>query len=50
MKSWGKCMDRATDKLFDDWEEEPVATFGCRVFSPFCVIGAGLTSSIKETT
>lgn len=26
--SWGSCMNKAIDKLFDDWEAEPVSTFG----------------------
>lgn len=48
--SWGKCMENAMDKLFYDWEEAPFATFGCWVFSPFCVIGAGLGCLVKEIT
>jgi hypothetical protein len=41
-------MKESMDKLFDDWEEEPIATFGCWIFSPLCVIGAGLGCAIKE--
>jgi hypothetical protein len=48
LRGWGKCMKESMDKLFDDWEDEPVATFGCWVFSPLCVIGAGLGCAIKE--
>lgn len=50
LKSWGKCMKDAMDKLFDDWEEDPVGTFGCWIMSPFCVVGAGLACLIKEIT
>jgi hypothetical protein len=46
--SWGKCMRDSIDKLFDDWEDAPVATFGCWVLSPLCVIGAGLACLVKE--
>lgn len=48
LRGWGKCMKESIDKLFDDWEEEPVATLGCWILSPFCVIGAGLGCAIKE--
>ncbi|MDN3690489.1 hypothetical protein [Cyclobacterium jeungdonense] len=48
LKGWGNCMDSAIDKLFDDWDNDPVGTFGCWVLSPFCVVGAGLGCAIKE--
>ncbi|MEX2565468.1 MAG: hypothetical protein WD431_05970 [Cyclobacteriaceae bacterium] len=47
-RGWGKCMKSSMDKLFDDWEDDPVGTFGCWVLSPFCVVGAGLGCAIKE--
>lgn len=48
LRGWGKCMKESMDKLFDDWEEEPISTFGCWILSPFCVIGAGLGCAVKE--
>lgn len=48
IRGWGKCMKESMDKLFDDWENDPVGTFGCWVLSPFCVVGAGLGCAIKE--
>ena len=49
-KSWGSCMRKAMDKLFDVWENDPVGIFGCWVMSPFCVVGAGLACLVKEVT
>jgi hypothetical protein len=48
LRGWGKCMDSAIDKIFDDWEDDPVGTFGCWVLSPLCVVGAGLGCAVKE--
>src|SRR5690606_40572261 len=48
LKSWGRCMKHAIDKLYDDWEAAPIATFGCWVTGPLCAIGGGLACAIKE--
>lgn len=41
-------MKNAMDQLFDDWDNDPVGTFGCWMMSPFCVVGAGLAWLVKE--
>ena len=48
LRGWGRCMDSSIDKLFDDWEDDPVGTFGCWVLSPLYVVGAGLGCAVKE--
>lgn len=47
-KSWGSCMDDAIDELYDDWEDEPVATFSCWVTGPLCAIGGGIACGIQQ--
>lgn len=47
-KSWGSCMDDAIDELYDDWEDEPVATFSCWLTGPLCAIGGGIACGIQQ--
>lgn len=47
-ESWGDCMDKAIDELYDDWQDEPLGTFSCWVTGPLCAIGGGIACGIKS--
>ena len=47
-QSWGKCMKGAMDRLFNDWDEDPVGTFVCWMMARACVVGGGLACAIQQ--
>ncbi len=47
-RSWGSCMDDAIDRLYDDWNDDPVGTFSCWVTGPLCAIGGGIACGIQQ--
>ncbi len=47
-KSWGGCMRKAMQRLYDDWDNDPVGTFTCWVTGPLCVVGGGLACGIQS--
>jgi hypothetical protein len=48
INSWGSCMKDAIDKLYDDWEDDPIGTFGCWATGVSCLYGGAIACGIKS--
>jgi hypothetical protein len=48
LNSWGSCMKDAIDKLYNDWENDPIGTFGCWATGVSCVYGGAIACGIKS--
>lgn len=46
--TWGECMDKAIDELYDDWVDDPVGTFSCWLTGPLCAIGGGIACGLQQ--
>jgi hypothetical protein len=48
INSWGSCMKDAIDKLYNDWDNDPIGTFGCWATGASCVYGGAIACGIKS--